>query len=120
MNFVRDVAGIFGFEYGGTIDRPEKINQRVMPIGTEQPMHCRSALEDSGQPFELNGGTELFYGPKVKLRTRLTGSGSVPIHAILPCRALIEPMLELMVEEHHRLCCTVSLSVSIGVYRGSD
>jgi threonyl-tRNA synthetase len=70
MKFVQDVAGVFGFEYVMELStRPEK------SIGTdadwEQATNAlRSALEDSGQPFELNEGDGAFYGPKIDVKLK--------------------------------------------------
>ncbi|MDA3903724.1 MAG: threonine--tRNA ligase [Desulfuromusa sp.] len=70
MDFVRDVAGIFGFEYVMELStRPEK------SIGSDADWDqatnaLRSALEDSGQPFELNEGDGAFYGPKIDVKLK--------------------------------------------------
>ena len=70
MQFVQDVAGIFGFEYVMELStRPEK------SIGSdadwEQATNAlQSALEDSGQPFELNEGDGAFYGPKIDVKLK--------------------------------------------------
>ena len=70
MDFVRDVASIFGFEYVMELStRPEK------SIGSdadwEQATNAlQSALEDSGQPFELNEGDGAFYGPKIDVKLK--------------------------------------------------
>ncbi len=70
MEFVRDVAGIFGFEYVMELStRPEK------SIGSdadwEQATNAlQSALEDSGLPFELNEGDGAFYGPKIDVKLK--------------------------------------------------
>ena len=70
MKFVQDVAGIFGFEYVMELStRPEK------SIGSdadwEQATNAlQSALEDSGQPFELNEGDGAFYGPKIDVKLK--------------------------------------------------
>ena len=70
MKFVQDVAGIFGFEYVMELStRPEK------SIGTDADWEqatsaLRSALEDSGQPFELNEGDGAFYGPKIDVKLK--------------------------------------------------
>lgn len=70
MNFVQDVAGIFGFEYVMELStRPEK------SIGSdadwEQATNAlQSALENSGQPFELNEGDGAFYGPKIDVKLK--------------------------------------------------
>jgi threonyl-tRNA synthetase len=70
MKFVQDVAGIFGFEYVMELStRPEK------SIGSDADWEqatsaLRSALEDSGQPFELNEGDGAFYGPKIDVKLK--------------------------------------------------
>ncbi len=70
MDFVRDVAGIFGFEYVMELStRPEK------SIGSDADWEqatsaLRSALEDSGLPFELNEGDGAFYGPKIDVKLK--------------------------------------------------
>jgi len=70
MTFVQDVAAIFGFEYVMELStRPEK------SIGSdadwEQATNAlRSALVDSGQPFELNEGDGAFYGPKIDVKLK--------------------------------------------------
>lgn len=70
MQFVQDVAGIFGFEYVMELStRPEK------SIGSdadwEQATNAlHSALTDSGQPFELNEGDGAFYGPKIDVKLK--------------------------------------------------
>jgi len=70
MDFVRDVAAIFGFEYVMELStRPEK------SIGSdadwEQATNAlQSALEDSSLPFELNEGDGAFYGPKIDVKLK--------------------------------------------------
>ncbi len=70
MNFVQDVAGIFGFEYVMELStRPEK------SIGSDADWDqatnaLRSALEDSGLPYELNEGDGAFYGPKIDVKLK--------------------------------------------------
>ena len=70
MAFVQDVAGVFGFEYVMELStRPEK------SIGSdadwEQATNAlQSALENSGQPFELNEGDGAFYGPKIDVKLK--------------------------------------------------
>ncbi|MDX2495437.1 MAG: threonine--tRNA ligase, partial [Desulfuromusa sp.] len=70
MAFVQDVAAIFGFEYVMELStRPEK------SIGSdadwEQATNAlRSALADSGQPYELNEGDGAFYGPKIDVKLK--------------------------------------------------
>jgi len=70
MQFVQDVAGIFGFEYVMELStRPEK------SIGSDADWAqatnaLQSALEDSGLPFELNEGDGAFYGPKIDVKLK--------------------------------------------------
>jgi len=70
MNFVQDVARIFGFEYVMELStRPEK------SIGSDADWDqatnaLQSALEDSGQPFEFNHGDGAFYGPKIDVKLK--------------------------------------------------
>lgn len=70
MKFVQDVAGIFGFEYVMELStRPEK------SIGSDADWEqataaLRSALDDSGQDYELNEGDGAFYGPKIDVKLK--------------------------------------------------
>ncbi len=70
MQFIQDVAGIFGFEYRMELStRPEK------SIGSDADWEqatsaLRSALEDSGHPFEINAGDGAFYGPKIDVKLK--------------------------------------------------
>ncbi len=70
MQFIQDVAGIFGFEYRMELStRPEK------SIGSDADWEqatsaLRSALEDSGQPFEINAEDGAFYGPKIDVKLK--------------------------------------------------
>ncbi|MCD6188027.1 MAG: threonine--tRNA ligase [Desulfuromusa sp.] len=70
MNFVQDVARIFGFEYVMELStRPEK------SIGSDADWDqatnaLQSALEDSGLPFEFNHGDGAFYGPKIDVKLK--------------------------------------------------
>ena len=70
MQFVRDVAGIFGFEYTMELStRPEK------SIGSDADWEqatsaLRSALEESGQAFDINEGDGAFYGPKIDVKLK--------------------------------------------------
>ncbi|MDT8421212.1 MAG: threonine--tRNA ligase [Desulfuromonadales bacterium] len=70
MEFVQDVAGIFGFEYCMELStRPEK------SIGSdadwEQATNAlHSALTDSGHAFEINEGDGAFYGPKIDVKLK--------------------------------------------------
>ncbi len=70
MKFVQDVAGIFGFEYCMELStRPEKA------IGSDADWEratsaLKSALDDSGQPYEINEGDGAFYGPKIDVKLK--------------------------------------------------
>jgi threonyl-tRNA synthetase len=70
LQFVRDVMGIFGFEYEMEIStRPEK------SIGSDQDWEratsaLMAALRDSGMPFEINEGDGAFYGPKIDIKLK--------------------------------------------------
>jgi threonyl-tRNA synthetase len=70
MQFVQDVAAVFGFNYRMELStRPEK------SIGSDADWEqatsaLRSALEDSGQPFEVNEGDGAFYGPKIDVKLK--------------------------------------------------
>ncbi len=70
MAFVQDVAAIFGFEYVMELStRPEK------SIGSDADWEratkaLQSALEDSGQPYEINAGDGAFYGPKIDVKLK--------------------------------------------------
>ncbi len=70
MKFVQDVAEIFGFRYRMELStRPEKA------IGSDADWEratsaLRSALDDSGQPYEVNEGDGAFYGPKIDVKLK--------------------------------------------------
>jgi threonyl-tRNA synthetase len=70
MQFVQDVAAIFGFNYSMELStRPEK------SIGTDADWEqatsaLKSALDDSGQPYEINAGDGAFYGPKIDVKLK--------------------------------------------------
>jgi threonyl-tRNA synthetase len=70
MEFVQDVAGIFGFEYCMELStRPEK------SIGSDADWESATnallgALKDSGQEFEVNEGDGAFYGPKIDVKLK--------------------------------------------------
>ncbi len=70
MQFVQDVAGIFGFEYTMELStRPEK------SIGSDADWEqatsaLRNALEGSGQPYDINEGDGAFYGPKIDVKLK--------------------------------------------------
>jgi threonyl-tRNA synthetase len=70
LAFVKDVMGIFGFEYEMELStRPEK------SIGSDEDWDRATkallgALQDSGRPFEINEGDGAFYGPKIDIKLR--------------------------------------------------
>ena len=70
LNFVKDVMGIFGFEYDLEIStRPEK------SIGSDEDWERAtnaliSAMEDIGLPYQINEGDGAFYGPKIDVKLR--------------------------------------------------
>jgi len=70
LSFVKDVMGIFGFEYEMELStRPEK------SIGSDEDWERATkallgALQDSGRPFEINEGDGAFYGPKIDIKLR--------------------------------------------------
>ena len=70
IKFIQDVMGIFGFEYELEIStRPEKA------IGSdedwERATHAlKSALDDTGLPYEINEGDGAFYGPKIDVKLK--------------------------------------------------
>jgi threonyl-tRNA synthetase len=70
LKFVQEVMGIFGFEYEMELStRPEK------SIGSDEAWELatnalRSALQDSGRPFEINEGDGAFYGPKIDIKLK--------------------------------------------------
>jgi len=70
MKFVQDVVGIFGFNYTMELStRPEK------SIGSDADWErattaLRSALDDSGQSYEINEGDGAFYGPKIDVKLK--------------------------------------------------
>jgi threonyl-tRNA synthetase len=70
INFVRDVMGIFGFEYTMELStRPEK------SIGTDEDWDratnaLKKALLDLGVEHEINEGDGAFYGPKIDIKLK--------------------------------------------------
>ena len=69
LDFVRDVMKIFDFPYALEIStRPEKGT-----IGSEEDWDratdaLRSALDESGLPYQINKGEGAFYGPKIDVK----------------------------------------------------
>lgn len=70
INFVRDVMGIFGFEYTMELStRPEK------SIGTDEDWDratnaLKKALKDLNVEHEINEGDGAFYGPKIDIKLK--------------------------------------------------
>jgi len=70
LDFVKDVMGIFRFDYEMEIStRPEK------SIGTDEDWDratsaLRKAMEDIGMPYQINEGDGAFYGPKIDVKLR--------------------------------------------------
>ncbi len=70
LDFVKDIMGIFGFDYDLEIStRPEK------SIGSDDAWERAtnaliSAMEDSGLQYEINAGDGAFYGPKIDVKLR--------------------------------------------------
>lgn len=71
LDLVRDVMKIFGFSYGLELStRPDKGT-----IGSEEDWEratqaLRSALEESGLPYQINEGEGAFYGPKIDVKLK--------------------------------------------------
>jgi threonyl-tRNA synthetase len=70
LDFVRDVMGIFGFDYDLEIStRPEK------SIGSEEDWNLATgalikAMDDSNLPYDINRGDGAFYGPKIDVKLK--------------------------------------------------
>lgn len=70
INFVREVMGIFGFEYMMELStRPEK------SIGTDADWEratnaLENALKQQGVAYEINEGDGAFYGPKIDIKLK--------------------------------------------------
>ncbi len=70
LKFVRDVMGIFGFEYELELStRPEK------SIGSDEDWEratraLKGSLDDTGLPYEVNEGDGAFYGPKIDIKLK--------------------------------------------------
>lgn len=71
LDLVRDVMKIFGFSYGLELStRPDKGT-----IGSDEDWEratqaLRSALEESGLPYQINEGEGAFYGPKIDVKLK--------------------------------------------------
>lgn len=70
LNFVKDVMGVFGFDYNLEVStRPEK------SIGTAEDWELATnalmmAMEDNNLPYEINKGEGAFYGPKIDVKLK--------------------------------------------------
>ncbi len=70
IRFVRDVMGIFGFEYTMELStRPEK------SIGSDEDWDratraLENALREQKIPYDINEGDGAFYGPKIDIKLR--------------------------------------------------
>jgi threonyl-tRNA synthetase len=70
INFVKDVMGIFGFEYTMELStRPEK------SIGSDEDWQrattaLEKALQDLNCEYEINEGDGAFYGPKIDIKLK--------------------------------------------------
>jgi len=70
IQFVRDVMGIFGFEYSMELStRPEK------SIGSDEDwdratLALENALREQRVDYEINQGDGAFYGPKIDIKLR--------------------------------------------------
>jgi threonyl-tRNA synthetase len=70
LSFVREVMGIFGFDYQLEIStRPEK------SIGSDEDWERATkaliaAVEDNGLPYQVNEGDGAFYGPKIDVKLK--------------------------------------------------
>jgi threonyl-tRNA synthetase len=70
LDFVKDVMGIFNFDYDLEIStRPEK------SIGSDQDWEMATqalmnAIEDNALPYEVNEGEGAFYGPKIDVKLK--------------------------------------------------
>lgn len=70
LAFVKDVMGIFGFEYELEIStRPEK------SIGSDEDWELatnalKRAMDDNGLAYEINEGDGAFYGPKIDVKLK--------------------------------------------------
>ncbi len=68
LDFVKDMMGIFGFEYELEIStRPEK------SIGSDEDWELATralikAMEDNDLPYDINEGDGAFYGPKIDVK----------------------------------------------------
>lgn len=70
INFVREVMGMFGFDYTMELStRPEK------SIGTDEDWEratfaLENALKELGASYEVNEGDGAFYGPKIDIKLK--------------------------------------------------
>jgi len=67
LEFLKHVYGIFGFTFSLKLStRPEKYLGEL-EVWNEAERQLQVALEEFGQPWELNPGDGAFYGPKIDI-----------------------------------------------------
>lgn len=67
LDFLKHVYGIFGFTFSLKLStRPEKYLGELA-VWNEAERQLQVALEEFGQPWELNPGDGAFYGPKIDI-----------------------------------------------------
>jgi threonyl-tRNA synthetase len=67
LDFLKHVYGIFGFTFSLKLStRPEKYLGEL-EVWNEAERQLQVALEEFGQPWELNPGDGAFYGPKIDI-----------------------------------------------------
>ncbi len=70
LDFVRDMMGVFDFQYDLEIStRPEK------SIGSDEDWErataaLKRAMDDQGLPYQINEGDGAFYGPKIDVKLK--------------------------------------------------
>jgi len=70
LEFVRDIMGVFGFEYELEVStRPEK------SIGSDEDWELATgalieAMEETGLSYDINEGDGAFYGPKIDVKLK--------------------------------------------------
>jgi threonyl-tRNA synthetase len=70
IDFVRDVMGIFGFEYELEIStRPEQYIGRLEDWEKAESI-LKSVLDSRSIPYDINEGDGAFYGPKIDIKLK--------------------------------------------------
>jgi threonyl-tRNA synthetase len=70
LDFVRDIMGVFGFEYELEVStRPEKSigSDEDWELGTRALIQ---AMEETGLSYDINEGDGAFYGPKIDVKLK--------------------------------------------------